>query len=88
MTLNYLVYILITTDFDDKPKRLLRNIASQHMYLRMPSDADGISVQLEKIKAAELTHLFLVCSETNANHYLSQVSTSSWRAARPTPTIT
>ena len=60
-------------DLDNKPKRLLRNIPAQHLYLRMATTEDEIVDQLEKIKAVELQHLFLACSNVHAERYLGMV---------------
>ena len=60
-------------DLDNKPKRLLRNIPAQHLYLRMATTDDEIVDQLEKIKAVELQHLFLASSNVHAERYLGMV---------------
>ena len=61
-------------DLDNKPKRLLRNIPAQHLYLRMATNDDEIMEQLEKIKAVELQHLFLASSNVHAERYLGMVN--------------
>ncbi|KAK2171502.1 hypothetical protein NP493_1059g00000 [Ridgeia piscesae] len=63
-----------TFDLDNKPKRLLRNIPAQHLYMRMATTNDEIVKQLEKIKSAELHHLFLACSSANADVYLGKAN--------------
>ena len=68
-----LIFIM-PIDLDNKPKRLLRNIPAQHLYLRMAVTEDGIRDQLEKIKSAELHYLFLACSSHSANDFLGQVN--------------
>ena len=68
----------IYTDLENKPKRLLSNIPAQHLYLRMATDPDAISDQLEKIKTAELSHLFVVSGPKNAEKYLEIVSYSKY----------
>ena len=60
-------------DLDNKPKRLLRNIPAQHLYLRMATTPEEIAEQLEKIKAVELQHLFLASSKIHAEDYLGIV---------------
>ena len=60
-------------DLDDKPKRLLRNLPAQHLYLKMALTDDEINKQLDKIKSAELLHLFLACTAHRADKYLSLV---------------
>lgn len=60
-------------DLDKKPKRLLRNIPAQHLYLRMAITGDEIDTQLDKVKSAELVYLFLACSKHHAQEYLKKV---------------
>ena len=68
-----LIVTVYFADLDNKPKRLLRNIPAQHLYLRMATTPEGIADQLEKIKAVELQHLFLASSKIHAEDYLGIV---------------
>lgn len=72
------VLILLIEDLDNKPKRLLRNIPAQHLYLRMATEDSSLRKQLDKIKSADLNYLFLACSMANAKKYLKLVSSSNF----------
>ena len=58
---------------NDKLKRLLRNLAVQHIYLEMGKEENKTKDQLLKIKHSGIKNFFVCGSMNNIEFYISQV---------------
>lgn len=61
-------------DLQNVPRRVLTDIPTEHMYLRMAETDIELVNQVQRIKDLELANFFLVSNDTNAEKFLGQVS--------------